>query len=240
MKKWLLVLGMITCMLGLTACGSEEKTEQLMSSAEAEELGAQVVESINMCVVQQMQSQVSDPVVLNAVEGWEAAAEDMGSYEEIISTESTFDEKDGVIDVRVKGSNREAIVEIVIDNKIITGISTNVEYTFGEKMEKAALNTLLGMGTVFVVLILISLIINCFGFIPKLQEKFSKKPAAAEVKAAPAVKVSAPVVEEEELTDDLELVAVIAAAIAASEGASSTDGFVVRSIKRAGNKWQRA
>ena len=34
------------------------------------------------------------------------------------------------------------------------------------------------------------------------------------------------------MANDLELVAVIAAAIAASEGASSTDGFVVRSIKR--------
>ena len=33
-------------------------------------------------------------------------------------------------------------------------------------------------------------------------------------------------------TDDLELVAVIAAAIAASEGAVTTDGFVVRSIIR--------
>ena len=47
-------------------------------------------------------------------------------------------------------------------------------------------------------------------------------------------------IEQEELSDDLELVAVIAAAIAASEGASSTDGFVVRSIRRAGNKWQAA
>ena len=42
----------------------------------------------------------------------------------------------------------------------------------------------------------------------------------------------AQIIEKEELSDDLELVAVIAAAIAASEGAASTDGFVVRSIKR--------
>lgn len=49
----------------------------------------------------------------------------------------------------------------------------------------------------------------------------------------------AQIVENEELSDDCELVAVIAAAIAASQGASSTDGFVVRSIRRAGNKWQR-
>ena len=37
--------------------------------------------------------------------------------------------------------------------------------------------------------------------------------------------------EKEELVDDTELVAVIAAAIAAYEG-TSTDGFVVRSIRR--------
>ena len=48
-------------------------------------------------------------------------------------------------------------------------------------------------------------------------------------------------VTEEDVSDDLELVAVIAAAIAASEGAASTDGFVVRSIRRVNkNKWQRA
>ena len=36
----------------------------------------------------------------------------------------------------------------------------------------------------------------------------------------------------EDLSDDLELVAVIAAAIAAYEGSASTDGFVVRTIRR--------
>lgn len=90
------------------------------------------------------------------------------------------------------------------------------------------MNTLLGMGTVFVVLILISLIISLFGFIPKIQAKLSKENVNTVKPAAP---VPAPVVVEEELSDDLELVAVIAAAVAASEGASSTDGFVVRSIR---------
>ena len=40
------------------------------------------------------------------------------------------------------------------------------------------------------------------------------------------------ITESENLADDLELVAVIAAAIAASQGAVSTDGFVVRSIRK--------
>ena len=57
------------------------------------------------------------------------------------------------------------------------------------------------------------------------------RPAAAAPKAAPA---------EENLVDDLELVAVISAAIAASEN-TSTDSFVVRSIKKVNrSKWQRA
>jgi sodium pump decarboxylase gamma subunit len=101
--------------------------------------------------------------------------------------------------------------------------------------EKAALNTLMGMGTVFAVLILIAFIISLFKYIPKFQEMFAKKkntaPAAA---TAPAAK-AAPVVEEE-LVDDSELVAVIMAAIyasMASEGkAVSKDGLVVRSIRR--------
>jgi sodium pump decarboxylase gamma subunit len=162
----------------------------------------------------------------------------MGNYEEIISTESTFDEKDGVIDTTIKGSKRNAVVEFVFDNHAISGVSVNVEYTFGEKMEKAALNTLLGMGTVFIVLILISLIISCFNLIPKIQEKFSKKSSREEVQKAAVDNTIAQIIEKEELSDDLELAAVIAAAIAASEGAASADGFVVRSIKHA--KRQRA
>ena len=232
MKKWLLILGMITCMLGLTACGqAEEANEPLLTAEEAETVGQGIVESINQCVVMNMQAQYTSPVDVSAITSWESAREDMGDYVEVISTEAEFDGEDGVIDVRVKGSLREAIVEIVYEKGDITSIATNVEYTFGEKMEKAALNTLLGMGTVFCVLILISLIISLFGFIPKLQDKLSKKPVAA---------VAAPAAAEEELSDDLELVAVISAAIAAYEGTSSADGFVVRSIKRSGKKWQSA
>lgn len=240
MKKWLLVLGMITCMFGLTACGQKETETPLMTEAEAEAWGAQLVETMNQYVVMQAQDQATDPILISAIESWEAAAEDMGNYEEIISIVSELGEEDGVIEIKVKGSLHDAVVEVVIEKYVVTNVTTNVQYSFGETMEKAALNTLLGMGTVFVVLILISLIIGCFGFIPKLQAKFAKKPAKDEVKNAAVDNTIAQIIEKEELADDLELVAVISAAIAASEGASSTDGFVVRSIRRAGSKWQRS
>ena len=78
---------------------------------------------------------------------------------------------------------------------------------------KALLNTVMGMGTVFVVLVFISWIIGMF--------KYLNKPVKEEVKKEPAPVVDnvvAQIEETEELSDDSELVAVITAAIAAYEG----------------------
>ena len=94
------------------------------------------------------------------------------------------------------------------------------------RLANALQNTVLGMGTVFVMLIAIALIIYCFKIIPVIQKKFAKK-AEPEAEAPKAAPVAAPVQE----TDDLELVAVIAAAIAASENVP-VDSFRVRTIKR--------
>lgn len=239
MKKWLLVLGMITCMIGLTACGGQKEVIPFLTDAEASDYATEQIETLNNVVNQNQQSQVTGEWQLAAMASWEAALEDMGDYQSIVSVEASLDEEDGVINATIQCSKRQANVEFVIEDQTVTAMTTNVVYTFGEKMEKAALNTLLGMGTVFIVLILISVIIACFGFIPKIQAMFSKK-SKAEEKAEAVDNTIAQIIEKEELSDDLELVAVIAAAIAASEGAASTDGFVVRSIKRAGNKWQRA
>lgn len=98
----------------------------------------------------------------------------------------------------------------------------------GSNMGTAGLNTLLGMGTVFIMLILICFIISSFKFIGTAGKKETKKVEA------PVVAVSQS--EPEELSDDTELVAVIMAAISAYEGNASTDGFVVRSIRRANRR----
>ena len=114
-------------------------------------------------------------------------------------------------------------------------MDVSAHYSTGEILKKAGLNTVLGMGTVFVVLIFISFIIYLLEYIPKLQQKMANKDKEVEVKKEAAVQAApAPVATAE---DDGELVAVIAAAIAAAEG-TSTDGFVVRSIKRRkSNRW---
>jgi sodium pump decarboxylase gamma subunit len=111
-------------------------------------------------------------------------------------------------------------------------------------MKKAALNTVLGMGTVFAVLILISLIISAFTLIPKIQAMFSKKEEKKASDTENAVdNTIAQIIETQERYDDTELVAVISAAIAAYEAEQGTavpaDGVVIRSIRKVNkSKWQ--
>lgn len=114
-----------------------------------------------------------------------------------------------------------------LDTTVPTAMNVEPVYTLGETMQKAALNTVMGILIVFFMLIIMSGVIKCFEIIPKLQNKAKEK--AENVAATPAVAPVQSAVKNE--TDDLQLVAVIAAAIAASTGAS-TDSFVVRSIKK--------
>ena len=113
-----------------------------------------------------------------------------------------------------------------LDASTPTAMNIEPVYTLGETMQKAALNTVMGILIVFSMLVVMSGIIKSFELISKVQNKAKAKEEM--VASAPVAAVSAPVKNE---TDDLQLVAVIAAAIAASTGAS-TDSFVVRSIKK--------
>lgn len=97
-------------------------------------------------------------------------------------------------------------------------------------------NTLMGMGTVFVMLIFISLLISLFGYIPKLEEKIKnigKKPEPVKVEE-PAKVEQEPQTQVVDPQEDEQLIAVITAAIMASYGSNavSEDKLVVRSIHR--------
>lgn len=103
-------------------------------------------------------------------------------------------------------------------------------------MPEALVNTALGMGTVFLVLILISFIIYLMRFIPDLLDRSSgKKEAAPAPKPAPRP-VPKPAPAAPAKTDDTQLVAVITAAVSAAMEQEGTpvpaDGLVIRSIKK--------
>ena len=90
-------------------------------------------------------------------------------------------------------------------------------------LAKAFSTTLLGMGTVFALLIVISLIISWLRYIPAVLDRLQKPKAAGDMRAASG-------------NDRRKLAAVITAAIAAYEAehgqAASGDDYVVRNIRR--------
>lgn len=116
-----------------------------------------------------------------------------------------------------------------LDSSVPTAMNVEPVYTLGEIMKKAALNTVMGILIVFVMLVVMSAVIKGFEIIPKIEKKLKESKETAE--DVRPVAAAVPVSSANNETDDLQLVAVIAAAIAASTGAS-TDSFVVRSIKK--------
>lgn len=104
-----------------------------------------------------------------------------------------------------------------------------------DALADAGVNTLVGMVTVFIILIFISLIISCFSVIPKIQNKFAGKKDVQESTALPADNSVEPDISGDE--DDLELVAVITAAVMEYLGDEAPkDGLVVRNIRRVGKR----
>jgi sodium pump decarboxylase gamma subunit len=261
MKKISLVLCLLACLFCLSACGGEtaktldpevatsleQTTSNLVTQflaalddEQAAELSDQGAEYLEYVITNYFGVKADGNGMLNALKSWNGAKPDLGDFVSITGMNAAYDDsgKDIIVTLDVVGTNKTAQVEAIYKDdlyKSLTSLTTNVNWTFGEKMKKAGLNTLLGMGTVFIVLILISVIISLFNFIPKIQAAFDKNKNAKDVQTEAVDNTIQQIIEKEEATDDLELVAVITAAIAASGTSGSADDFVVRSIRRRKN-----
>ena len=267
MKKIKVILCAMICVLGLTACGSEEKVLDPQVAAELESRTAELVtnlldafdaeqadelteyggEYMEYVVSNYFGYKANGNGIVNAFTSWNNAKAEIGEVVTISGAAADYDDQgsDIIVTLDIVGTNRTAQVEAIYEDDLyhtIDSLTTNVNWTFGEKMGKAGLNTLMGMGTVFVVLILISLIISLFKYISVIQDKLANKGKKdSDVKADAVDKTIAQIVEKEEQTDDLELIAVITAAIAAAGTSGSSDDFVVRSIRRRPNsQWNKA
>ncbi len=261
-KKISLLLCLLVVIMSLVGCSgkTEEKevydTETMESTAETlvssfsqmdAEAFAQMKELEKLSDFQlevQMLNlglNVSGENFLNIIRSWEAAVDECGVY----SSKGDFvveeKSKEIVISALAQFEERDATIAFAFDkNGMLESLDVSAKYTIGEILTKAGLNTLLGMGVVFAVLIFLAFIISLMKFIPMLLsgkpiEKKPKKVAPqAEVQKEEVAAIAATMAAA---TDDSELIAVITAAIAMQEG-TSTDGFVVRSIRRRpSNNW---
>lgn len=243
-KIWTLIC---ICLLAtpLTACEKEDVAEKVyaeMNGAEVtgqdiKDSGQQYVDMLNAyddAMLSQQLEQVSsteNATAYQEIAAWLEAKKDEGEFVEYGAFDITEANGTLTIEQELIFENRSLMYTRVAEADTLTLQSANFEkvYSIGEKMSKAGMNTLMGMGVVFAVLILISLIIYCFRIIPYLQNR--KKNQAAQIPEQGDKVVEQIAQKEEQLQDDLELVAVISAAIAAATG-STTNDFVVRSIKR--------
>lgn len=170
---------------------------------------------------------------------------------EVNQTERTTD-GDYTSQIILTGKDKKQMALTITFDKGMRPISSTIEdysddskETLGSKMATAASNTATGLITVFVILAFLIFVISLFNFLPKPtsgkkkdEKKEPAKAAAPSPAAAAPVKAAEPAAEEVDLSKNEELVAVIAAAIAASEN-KPVEGYVVRSIKRLkNNKWR--
>lgn len=236
-----------------TAASAEITADDGISPADQEALASYAQSNIEMVVTMtdaQIQEQIQPTTLLavvnesvaSSLQSWMDMKDDLGAYVATKAHDITVTDDDIIIKSTCDFENMEGIVTTTLsrDELSMEGILFSTgDTSMGEKMKEAALNTVMGLGVVFAVLLFLSYLIGLFKHVSKLENAISKKAApAAAPTPAPAPAAPAPVVEE--TIDDGELIAVIAAAIAAAEG-TSTDGFVVRSIKKHNRKkWQRA
>ena len=247
-KKIALFLSVLSVVMMLGACGTQDPTtvdyngvsyDELYKQSET--LGTALKDKTAEEVKKEMDSALAAgeqyALVADLCAKWLDAMDVSGKYVGYDKDSFTVTKSGKTLttDLMLEFEDRDVVFQLVYNyhNMELTGVTINPVYSFGEKMSTAALNTVICMSIVFAVLMFISLLINGFKIFPYLeaQKKAKAEAAAKAVVADNSVVTQIEQREEQELVDDTELVAVIAAAIAAYEG-TSTDGFVVRSIRR--------
>jgi len=265
MKKMILVLCVFTCLLSFTACsnsGDSSKTQEAseyITEETMKSISTALIEQISSLSKEQIQKLIDTPniqisqtteeavVYKGFYKTWLSIISELGSYMEFKDFEYSVDKHDvfGKMTLVFEKGNAEFIMTANEESMNVTGIQLTQNQTLGEKIKNAGLNTLMGMGTVFIVLIFIAFLISLFKYINKAETYFANRKLNKKSQDIEVIDTSkAPVVldiipEAASEVEETKLVAVITAAVAASLN-TSTDKLVVRSIRRMeSNQWQR-
>ena len=197
-------------------------------------------ESLSQTIVELSQEEIDDyresgdEFTVNTMEVWENSRKELGEFESM--GESMVEKTTTGYSVKIPAQFSEQNAEIVYlfdQTGVPISFSMDIQYPLSALLKRAGMNTLMGLGIVFAMLIFLTLVISLFRFIGKKEEKPQKeiedlpRPAQAQRQPQP--------VDMQDNLDEQELIAVIAGAIAAYEG-TSTDSFVVRSIRKSNRR----
>ena len=197
MKKIISLLALLVCVMSLAGCAEREtlpkedmykansdKYVALLTSQTEEELNEQIAylednfedfeQEIALYPYLMGSGSKFDftaDAYLALFKSYVSNMDEFGAYVGVKEYEGGV-EKDGEVtyDVVYEFEKHDMRLSLVYDSHdIITTVTADPIYSTGEILQKAGMNTLLGMGVVFAVLILISLIISCFNFIPAIE-----------------------------------------------------------------------
>lgn len=243
-KKIALFLSVLSVVMLLGACGTDPTKvdyngvtyDQLYEQAESFGTALKGASKEEVLEAAEYYESYGDEgtIYVDLCEQWAAAMDVSGDFVKVAEKGFTVTKSGKTLttDLTLVFENRNVTFQMVYNyhSMTLTGVTIEPVYSLGEKMAKAGMNTLICISIVFLVLIFISLIISCFKIFPYLEAR-KKAKAAGTVEAKDQMVTQIEKREEQQLSNDTELVAVIAAAIAAYEGTSTSD-FVVRSIRR--------
>lgn len=260
-KIGLVIIGLLS-ILAIAGCG-DKKEKQIIDQSQSElleqaadmliggfaQMDSDTLETflnqsdlqINL-ILMQSKIPAEKEAFKSAAEAWKAAVEESGEYVSHQAYKITSERNDIIVSADIKFKNRDGEIKFMFDDSsYLKSMEVNPAYAKSEILKKAGLNTLLGMGTVFSVLIFIAFTISLLKYIPGLLENMQEKFRRQRNKTDSVTVLKEKEVQEEveETTEDsLELIAVIMAAVAAESGMSEED-FVVCSVKRRkSNKWR--
>lgn len=259
-KIWLVLVALIL-VLGTVGCSSKEKTYTQEDRTEIATCTQKIIElfsywgpedyaeikdtpdfELNITLRSYLGISATAETFWTMIDTWASAEDECGAFQAPAEYKFKYTENKDGIAVSFEGDfeKRDATITVQFDEKLnVSTLDVSAHYSLGEILKKAGLNTVLGMGVVFAVLIFLAFVIGLFKYIPGLLS--GKKNKIPEQKVETVIQESpvqeSPVIAAPQEVSDLELIAVITAAIAAQEGTSS-DGFIVRSIKRRpSNRW---
>ena len=198
-----------------------------------------------------------EEVLYNALTNFKNSKKDLGEFQKVKNVDVTVEDDSYVIDLHAGFEKRELIVHAVIPEnyfQLFSELSFNPVYTMQEKLLSAFQNMIVGMGTVFAVLIFIAWIISLFAQVHKwevrrAESKKAKDRQAVELKkeekTSAGTKIAAvpPVLEKEEGISEELLSVILMAAVKAyeedcgkknpfSDARTLENGLIVRSVKR--------
>ena len=252
MKRVLLVLSMVVSLFALSACSNKNAAEAETMDPQTASYISQISENLLQTIAEMDEATAEESEtgllkqgedgLASGLTSWIGVMKDTGAFVSVLSSDTEYV---CVIQAQFEKRNVEFKAFYTMDpqsqNLNPVSLTFSPEYTVGENMAKAGMNTLLGMGTVFLVLIFISLIISSFKKVNEIEANVKAKKAGAEAPAAaPApVQTAAPAAAPARTAapaagnaaNDGELVAVITAAIAAATGVPA-DSVNIRSITR--------